>query len=359
MSQNANITWLDLTDTLMGDRSAKEFVSVITENKTLKHLLLESNRITDEAGVEIARALRLNSTLVTLSLKSNELSDESALVLMDVLSQNQLLSELVVDFNDFSYRAHVQLTEAITARKKALNAAIGDVAVRHIATLRVDEDHLTQMRTEVKELTETVETGGETRHIKEEELANLTATQERKITEANARLEEVRARYQEMTGLRDRRFYELSKERVEFEKEHSAVHNQFQILATKRQHAQARVRRAEAKVEKAEYDTHLLLDDLKGHLSTVTEQLRQLIEEAHAAQEEIAHQEAAEKAKEEALAKAEKQARREQKKLKPKVARGKSAVDDGRALSARRGSLAAQRPKTAAPQIVTPEFRED
>jgi hypothetical protein len=87
----------------------------------------------------------------------------------------------------------------------------------------------------------------------------------------------------------------------ELESARSEVLGEFQMVATKRQRAQARVTRAENKRLEAEIQVHRTLDDLKIHLLTIKEQLRHAIEEAHAAQDALIQRAAEEKAREEAL----------------------------------------------------------
>jgi chromosome segregation ATPase len=294
-------------------------------------------------------------------MKGNEMKDETAQLMIESLDQNTTLLDLDVDFNDFGYRAHVQLTEAIAAHKKYLITNFADIATRHIEILKRDEKRLFQIRDDVRGEMTTVESSIEEREAKEKLLANLTVSREQQIQEATARLDQVKQEYNAISEERSRQLVKFNRMKAELESAQSEVLGEFQAVSTKRQHAQARVTRAENKKLETEVQVHRTLDDLKIHLLTIKEQLRNAIDEAHAGQDALIQREAEEKAKEEARAFAQDLLKVEQKEIGE---RGKLLTVNERRnakKAAGRGKISspqkAQRPKTAAgAPVVTPVF---
>jgi chromosome segregation ATPase len=299
--RNESLAWLDISDTLMGDTGARAVSEGIEQNKTLKHLIMDSNRISDVGGADIGKALLKNRGLVRVSIKSNEMADQSAQALIEALDQNKILTDLSVDFNNFSYRAQVQLNDALAAHKKFLKTHWEDTTNRHIAALKEDEQRLEQARSQTAGQAHELQAGFESIEAKTKLLAAVTESRQREVDEATARLEAVRQRYDEVSELKSHRLIDFNKEKITLEHAHSAAMNQCQMAVVKRQHAQGRLKRAQTKKNEAEVEAHVLLDDLKVHVMTIREQLRQLIQEAREAQKEISQKEAEEKAIEEVV----------------------------------------------------------
>jgi DNA repair exonuclease SbcCD ATPase subunit len=299
------LQWLNLSETLMTDVSANRFAQVITENSALQYLFFDSNKITDASGVALARAIGRNTTLVHVSLKDNEMMDESAQALRAALDQNNILMSLDVDFNDFSAREHVQLMIAIEAHKKFLTENFADVAGRHIEILQQDENRLFEIRSRVHATTETVSEYVKEKAEKEEYLETLMRTREIQIAELTARIEQLKQKSNEVSEMRSRVLTEFSAVKGEVESAQAEALSVYQTVATQRQHTMSRLRRAENKKAEAEAKTHHVLDDLKVHLSTIKEQLKQTIQDAHYVQADLLQADAEEKAKEEALMRAQ------------------------------------------------------
>jgi Ran GTPase-activating protein (RanGAP) involved in mRNA processing and transport len=364
MLLNTSIIWLELSETMMGDASAQGFAVVIAQNSTLQELYLNSNRITDASAVDIAKAIAKNQALTRLAMKRNEMKDETAQFMMESLDQNTTLLDLDVDLNDFGYRAHVQLIEAIAAHKKYLIMNFADIATRHIEILKRDEKRLFQVRDDVRGEMTSVESSIEERETKEKLLANLTVSREQQIQEATARLDQVTQAYNAISEERSNQCMDFNRMKGDLESARSEVLGEFQMVATKRQHAQARVTRAENKRLEAEIQVHRTLDDLKIHLLTIKEQLRHAIEETHAAQDTLIQREAKEKAREQALALAQELLRAEQREKEKGGEKSKIlTVNERRKVkktTERRRTSSPnkiQRPKTAAgAPVVTPVF---
>jgi Ran GTPase-activating protein (RanGAP) involved in mRNA processing and transport len=364
MLENHSIICLDLTETFMGDRSAHKFAAVVAENKTLRELHLNSNGITDASSVDIAKALAKNHSLTRLGMKRNEMKDETAQYMMEALDRNSTLLDLDVDFNDFSYRAHVQLTEAIAAHRKCLLADFAGIANRHIETLRQDERRLLEVRHGIQAQSDAIVSSVEERGKKEKLLENLAQSREKQIQEANARLEQVRQEYAAISEERSRQFLDFNKVKAELEKAQSQVLAEYQIIATKRQHTQARLVRAENKKVEVEVRGRRILDDLKVHLMTIRTQLKHAVEEAHEAQDALMREEAEQKARDEAMAltQAILNAQAKDRQGRPGKARLLTVNERREAnlsLGRKRPQMAA-RPKTPArAPVVTPVFEGD
>ena len=375
---NENIVSIDLSDTLMRDASAVEFAEVIMRNKCLQQLYLNSNKITDASSVDIAKALSKNSTLTTLGLRNNEMRDDTAQAMMEALQQNNTILDIDVDLNDFSYRYHAQLTQTISDHKKDLTINFAHIANQHIVHLKEDEQKLFSVRDEIQKQTEAVENSLLEKQTKERLFEELKASREREIAEANEKLEQMKARYDEISEQRRQQLIEFNQVKFDTERAQSEANREYQQFVTKRQHAEARLKRAEAKKLDAEVQSTRMIDDLKMHLMTVKEELRQLIDQAHVAQNLIfkrdatAKAEAEQKAAEEkALAAKAKEAAKPPKKVefftlaerrqasRPNSSRKKSP-NSGRKKSPNSGrKKSPARPKSRKspkPKIITPEF---
>ena len=375
---NENIVSIDLSDTLMRDASAVEFAEVIMRNKCLRQLYLNSNKITDASSVDIAKALSKNNTLTTLGLRNNEMRDDTAQAMMEALQQNNTILDIDVDLNDFSYRYHAQLTQTISDHKKDLTINFAHIANQHIVHLKEDEQKLFSVRDEIQKQTEAVESSMLEKQTKERLFEELKASREREIAEANEKLEQMKARYDEISEQRRQQLIEFNQVKFDTERAQSEANREYQQFVTKRQHAEARLKRAESKKLDAEVQSTRTIDDLKMHLMTVKEELRQLIDQAHIAQNLIfkrdatAKAEAEQKAAEEkALAAMAKEAAKAPKKVefftlaerrqasRPNSSRMKSP-NSGRKKSPNSGrKKSPARPKSRKspkPKIITPEF---
>ena len=360
---NENLVTIDLSDTLMRDESAAQFAEVIASNTRLQNLQLNSNKITDTSAVEIARALSKNSTLTTLGLRNNEMRDDTAQTMMEALQQNNTILDIDVDLNDFTYRYHAQLTQTIADHKKFLTINFADIANRHIVVLKEDEQKLFSVRNEIQKQTQAVQDSLAEKESKERQFEELKTTREREITLANEKLEKMKATYEEISEKRRQKVTEFNEVKYETERAQAEAQREYQQFATKRQHAEARLKRAEAKKLEAEVQSTRVLDDLKMQLMSVKEELRQLIDQAHVAQNLLLKRDAAAKAEAEAKAAEE----------KAQAAKAKEAAEPPKKVEfftlaerrqASRPSSSRKkvptrpksRKKSPKPRIVTPEF---
>jgi hypothetical protein len=129
-----------------------------------------------------------------------------------------------------------------------------------------------------------VESSIEEREIKEKLLPNLTVSSEQQIPEATARFDQVKPEYNAISEGRRKQSIDFNRMKGELESTRSEVLGEFEMVSTKRQHAQARVTRAKNKRLKAEVPIYRTLDDVKIHVLRIKKQFRHAIEEAHAAQ---------------------------------------------------------------------------
>jgi chromosome segregation ATPase len=202
--------------------------------------------------------------------------------------------------------------------------------------------------------------------MKEQFLVSLTHTRETQIVDTQARFEQLRVEFAVVSEQRSHRLAEFTAVKGECETAQAEAHNQLTAASVKRQHAQARVKRAEGKKLDAEIQVHRVLDDLKIHLSTIKEELRRAIEDAHAAQAALIREEADEKAMQEARALAQELLRVEKQKQGKAPGNTKASTLIGELSGAkqpaagmpvRRRAAATQKVKVAAgAPVVTPEF---
>lgn len=349
---------LDISDTMMTDESAVMFAEVIAKNNHIQRLQMNSNRLTDVSGVPIAKALGKNTTLVALGLKNNELKDESAVIFLETLLENQTITDLEVDYNDFTYRSHVQLTQSIEDHKKSIHQNIAILANKHIENLKQDEQKLFECRDEVKKQTDAVHAAEAEKERKTILLESLTERRTNEIANADTRLEEIKKEYEEIAEERRRQLVEFNRLKTEAEEKQQKALSSYQNIAAKRQHAQARVKRAEEKKLDAEIQSNRVLDDLKVHLLTIKEQLRQAINDAHAAQNSLFQKEADDLAQQE-MKEVTEQLLSEDKVGSPKgkVSVRKVPIKKLSTKEQRLQKVISGRPRTAAnAPVVTPQF---
>ena len=292
---NNNIISIDFTDTSITDESAVRFAEVIETNTCLQRLNLSNNQITDVSSVFIAQAISKNKTLLHLSLKSNEIGDLTAPILIESMQQNNTILDIDIDYNDFTYRTHVQLSDAIVVHKKSTANNIASVASKQIELLKNDESRLFEVRDEVKKQKEAVSVSLAEKGRKEEMLHEMEVQREVDIVKYDKRLEEVKKEYEKISEERRLQLVEFNKVKAQTESEQAAALRSFQSIAAKRQHASARLKRAQDKKIECEIATNRVVDDLKFHLLDLKDQLRQAIEDAHVQQKLLYQKEEEEK----------------------------------------------------------------
>lgn len=281
---NNNIISIDFTDTAITDESAVRFSEVIETNTCLQRLNLSNNQITDVSSVFIAQSIAKNKTLLHLSLKSNEIGDLTAPFLIESMQQNNTIIDIDIDFNDFTYRTHVQLSDAIGVHKKSITKNIANIASKKIEILKNDEKRLFEVREEVKKQSDLVSASIAEKGRKEEMLREMSQQREADIVKYDKRLEEVKKEYEKISEERRIQLVEFNKVKTQTESEQAAAQRSFQSIAAKRQHAAARLKRANDKKIECEIATNRVLDDLKLHLFDLKDQLRQAIDDAHVQQ---------------------------------------------------------------------------
>ena len=89
------VRFLSLSDNVLGERALECILSILRSPKPyLKHLVLESTRISANAVVSLATALVNNQSLVYLSLAKNNLQSKSCKPLKEMLHYNDKLKKL-------------------------------------------------------------------------------------------------------------------------------------------------------------------------------------------------------------------------------------------------------------------------
>ena len=303
---NTGLLSIDLSETLITDESGKSFAEVIEMNKTLQKLILNNNQISDESFTPIAKALTKNSTLTQLSLRSNEINDDSAQAIIEALQLNNTILDVDLDFNDFSYRTNVQLVNAIAAHKKLILENIHEVAQKKIEELKIDEQKLLDVREEVKRQTEAVIENREEKNRKVDLLKDLAQERKMSLIEAHQQIEELENEYNKVSEQHRMQLAEFNRIRAEIESSQANALNKQKATATRRQHAAARLQRSNEKKLEAQMEANKILDDLKVHLSTIKDELRNAIDDAHIQQKLLAQKELEEKQAAQAKALAEK-----------------------------------------------------
>jgi Ran GTPase-activating protein (RanGAP) involved in mRNA processing and transport len=83
----------------MGSNCGKEFAEMLSENNTLKTLVLQENQLSDDEATHLAQGLRNNLTLACLDLSNNHIGDIGAAELGSGISLNTSLRELNISWN--------------------------------------------------------------------------------------------------------------------------------------------------------------------------------------------------------------------------------------------------------------------
>lgn len=342
---NENIISFDFTDTEITDESAVRFAEVIETNTCLQRLNLSNNQITDVSSVFIAQSIAKNKTLLHLSLKSNEIGDLTAPFLIESMQQNNTIIDIDIDYNDFTYRTHVQLSDAIVVHKKSITKNIANIAAKKIEILKNDEKRLFEVREEVRKQSDLVSASYAEKGRKEGILREMEQQREVDILNYDKRLEEVKKEYETISEERTAQLVEFNKVKMETESEQAAASKKFQAITTKRQHAAARLKRANDKKIECEINTNRVLDDLKLRLFDLKEQLRQAIDDAHVQQKLLYEKEEEEK-------QAKQAAKLMENVLSKKKVNGASSKKV--AITKRKKSLTAIKKMSSESQIITP-----
>jgi Ran GTPase-activating protein (RanGAP) involved in mRNA processing and transport len=277
--QNTTLLTLDLSGVGMMDGAASAWAAAIGENQFLQRFYVVGNKITDVGGVLLGKALAQNKSLVIFSLRNNELKDDTADALLEAIAVNNTVSDIDVTYNDFSYRSYIKLTQTIEEHKRTLNSNIAEVAGRHIEWLKDEERRLFDYRAQIKQQQEAVESITGTRDLKRVELQNLKQRTQEETNEIQANLDEIRAKYDEISEERRVQQQAYNDAKLQLELKQSAASQTFQTLAAKRQSAHTRLLRAEAKKKETFEGNAKRINDLKQQLNDLREQLQATIEE--------------------------------------------------------------------------------
>jgi Ran GTPase-activating protein (RanGAP) involved in mRNA processing and transport len=298
--ENMTLVTVNLSETGVTDASAIKFAPVLARRSSLQELFLNSNRITDVAGVELARSLSVNSTLTTFGLKDNELGDSTAEILLDSLRKNETLMTLTVDLNHFSHRLHGELKDAIAEHKKNLTLNFHKIADRHIEHLQTEENKLFELMEECEIQQKVKEEETYDLEWKKESLEKLVTSREKDLAEGAAKLEKLKAEYSEVSGQRRQKEVEFKELKLKTQEEYGDVLTILHGWQSKRHLAQTRMRRVDAKRQKAEDKMNRTIKDMKAQLTVVQEELEKALKDAVKAQQDMRDAEIAERMKAEA-----------------------------------------------------------
>lgn len=283
IQENHTMASLDLSDVLMGDPGAEALLPIIAGHESLTKLVLNDNKISDKSGPRIAEALTKNKVLTTLCLRGNEMKDESAKAFVEALDANHTITDLDLALNDFAFRAYATVDKAIRLHNESIEHHVADIASRHIDKLKEQEQALFQYRAAVKAEFRAVQEAKAERDEKKEMLETLKNQRNDEIAENERYLDELKAEYDQISMERRRQLTAFSdyKAHTEF-REHEAT-KEYQGWVAKRQQVESRVRRAEQKQLDARTLNERKFEEMRVHLRTLKDQLREAIESAHQA----------------------------------------------------------------------------
>lgn len=286
-SKGSHLKFLDLSDTSISDFGAVKLAKSLLENEILEKLLLNNNNIGDEGGIALFTSLCQNKTLLSIGLQSNEMTDTTSQSICDALLKNNTIIDINIDFNDFSYRKHSYLKELIQEHKKLVNAKISEYANRHIEVLKEDEKKMLKVREKVELQQKKVNLSLQEKNQKEKFFSDLKSKRELEASKSNTKLIEMQKEYEYLHQQKLMIQSNYADLRIKIETQQKNADSEFQKMTSNRQHAAARLHRANTKKLELEVESTRELDDLKVHLNTIKEHLRDLIILAHKEQEEV------------------------------------------------------------------------
>jgi len=214
LTENKSLKTLVLDFVVIGDEGAKQIAQGICYNSTLTHLSmrycnihnegaiaiadalhynegikilsLAFNEIGDQAGRAFANAIRRNKTLETLDLKWNRIGDQTGDLLLQSMSDNKILQNLLLSGNGTGLR-NVGRTGQKSRRGKSIRFLSGTQSLRQADPTTVSIESIKTGQDKPKEMiipSMAQAEGGE--EIQEREL-NIGDTVEIKGTDATLR----------------------------------------------------------------------------------------------------------------------------------------------------------------------------
>eukprot|EP00756_Hemistasia_phaeocysticola_P000313 Hpha_TRINITY_DN10216_c0_g1::TRINITY_DN10216_c0_g1_i1::g.35066::m.35066 len=122
ISENDNLTSLDLSQNSVGAVGSRFLADALLRNTSLKVLDLSRNPVGGEGAAHLAAALRDNRTLVILKLISCQVDDKGAVELAAALGENQGLTQL-----DLSENPEIGDSGQAFVRALQVNTGLGDL----------------------------------------------------------------------------------------------------------------------------------------------------------------------------------------------------------------------------------------
>ena len=134
-ASNTVVADVAMVNAYINDELGTTWGSVLTRNKTIVKLNLESNSITSGGMSAIAAALRVNSTLVELKVSNQHLafSQQSEMEIAEALESNVTLMKLTIELRSSTARERMNKylqrnQDQLRQRRRATNAAGGGAA---------------------------------------------------------------------------------------------------------------------------------------------------------------------------------------------------------------------------------------
>ena len=109
-----NIKHLCLSENLISFRVISQISDILLDNKcNLKHLILESTKLSDSSANLIFESLALNTSIKLLNLARNSLTDECSKTLKAMLNLNSSLKKIDLHWNQFSGQGCAMIFEGL------------------------------------------------------------------------------------------------------------------------------------------------------------------------------------------------------------------------------------------------------
>ena len=96
---------------------SKLLYDILSKNKTLQKLSLQSCRLEDRKAINVANGLKVNRSLLSIDLYENEIGDEGIIAIANSLKSNQTLQKLSIDSNQFGPKGVKEIAEMLKVNK--------------------------------------------------------------------------------------------------------------------------------------------------------------------------------------------------------------------------------------------------
>ena len=150
LSDNSTLNHIDLSSNRIDDRTFQSFVYLPKDNHSLKSIDLSKNFISDSSGKEFILNLITNTSLHTINFYDNQLQNETANVILSVLQVNKSLLHLNVECNRIQLKMVNEIANALKANNDLQKMKYLPQLKLSIKTLQVHPKEMDEAKAKIK-----------------------------------------------------------------------------------------------------------------------------------------------------------------------------------------------------------------